>query len=145
MREFLYALVELAARAHGAIMRLNDSYELYLSDKMLHFLVIGLVGMLGVLLVYPLFLRLSRRGHIMAITWIYVFTLVLVLAFAIEIGQKISGTGSMEFADIVFGAVGFLAMFLVFDCLRGLVLLLRRAARRHLAAAEEDEEEADCA
>ncbi len=48
----------------------------------------------------------------MVIAWIYVFTLIIVITFAIEIGQKVTNTGNMEFADIVFGVVGFIVMFL---------------------------------
>lgn len=40
------------------------------------------------------------------------FTLIIVITFAIEIGQKVTNTGNMEFADIVFGVVGFIVMFL---------------------------------
>ena len=36
----------------------------------------------------------------MVIAWIYVFTLIIVITFAIEIGQKVTNTGNMEFADI---------------------------------------------
>ena len=69
--------------------------------------------------IYPLFKALSKN-HVMVIAWIYVFTLIIVITFAIEIGQKITNTGAMEFADIVFGVVGFLAMFIVFMIIRGI-------------------------
>ena len=48
----------------------------------------------------------------MTITAIYVFTLIVVITFAIEIGQKITNTGNMEFADILFGVTGFICMYL---------------------------------
>lgn len=48
------------------------------------------------------------------VAWIYVFTLIIVITFAIEIGQKVTNTGNMEFADIVFGVVGFIVMFFIF-------------------------------
>lgn len=41
------------------------------------------------------------------------FTLIIVITFAIEIGQKVTNTGNMEFADIVFGVVGFIVMFFI--------------------------------
>jgi hypothetical protein len=53
-----------------------------------------------------------------------VFTLMVVITFAIEIGQKITNTGTMEFADIVFGLGGFLAMFAVFEAVRLLIHLI---------------------
>ena len=46
------------------------------------------------------------------------------ITFAIEIGQKITNTGNMEFADIMFGLVGFIAMFLVFLAVRGVYHLI---------------------
>ena len=52
--------------------------------------------------------------------WFYVFTVIIVLTFAIEIGQKVTGTGAMEFADIVFGIVGFIVMFLIFALMRAI-------------------------
>jgi hypothetical protein len=56
----------------------------------------------------------------MVITWLYVFTLIIVIAFAVEIGQWYTGTGSMESEDIAYGIAGFLVMFIVFAIIRGL-------------------------
>ena len=50
----------------------------------------------------------------------FVFTLIIVITFAIEIGQKVSNTGTMDFADIAFGVVGFLYMYIIFALLRGI-------------------------
>lgn len=125
MKEFLYTVMGWIGRVHDAILRLNDSHELCFSDKALHFLVIGLVGMLGVFAVYPLFKWLSRKGHVLAIAWIYVFTMVLGLTLAIEIGQKVSGSGTMSFADIVSGVLGFLYMFVVYALIRAIVHVVR--------------------
>ena len=118
MRDFLYWCVGIIAKIHDKIMHLNNSYEISLSDKEMHFLVIGLLGMAMLFVVYPLFKYLARRNKELFIAWIYVFTVIIVITFAIEIGQKISNTGAMEFADIMFGIVGFLAMFAVFVILR---------------------------
>ena len=63
---------------------------------------------------------LAKRDHTMVITWLYVFTVIIVLAFAIEIGQWYTGTGVMESQDIAYGITGFLVMFLLFAILRGL-------------------------
>ena len=126
MRNLLYKIVEYIAYFHNLILRINDSYEYDFSDKELHFLVIGVIGMGMIFVIYPIFKWLARKGHVMVITWIYVFTMILVLTFAIEIGQKVTATGAMEFADIVFGVVGFVLMFLVFAVIReGYHLILR--------------------
>lgn len=118
LKTILYGIVEWIARLHSYFLRLNDANEYDFTDKELHFLVIGIIGMACIFVIYPLFKWLARHGHVMVIAWIYVFTLILVLTFAIEIGQKVTDTGVMEFADIVFGVVGFMAMFLVFALLR---------------------------
>ena len=133
MKELLYAGVGLITKIHGMIMQLNNAFEANLSDKDLHFLVIGLLGMAMIFVVYPVFSYLAKRNHVMFIAWIYVFTVIVGLSFAIEIGQKITHTGNMEFADIMYGLVGFLTMFLVFSALRmiyhGILRLIRRLAK----------------
>ena len=129
MRELLYAGVGLISKFHDKIMQLNNAYEANFTDKELHFLVIGLLGLGMIFVIYPLFKFLAKRNHEMVIAWIYVTTVIVVITFAIEIGQKITGTGNMEFADIMFGLVGFFAMFGAFCFLRaiyhGILRLIR--------------------
>ena len=45
MKELLYWIVEWIAKIHSHILRLNDAYEYNFTDKELHFLVIGMMGM----------------------------------------------------------------------------------------------------
>ena len=129
MRELLYACVGLISKFHDKIMQLNNAYEANFTDKELHFLVIGLLGLGMIFVVYPLFKFLAKRTHEMVIAWIYVTTVIVVITFAIEIGQKITGTGNMEFADIMFGVIGFFTMFAAFCFLRaiyhGILRLIR--------------------
>ena len=122
MNAVLYKIVELIARLHTFIMGLNNSYETSFSDKELHFIVLGVIGMLLVFVVHPFFKWLARNGHELVITWFYVFTVLVVISFAIEIGQKVTGTGSMEFADIMFGLCGFMFFFIIYAILRMIVL-----------------------
>lgn len=141
MKQYLYAGVVLVSKIHNAIMHLNDRYEINFSDKDLHFLIIGLLGMGMIFVVYPLFRYLAEKKHVMVIAWIYVFTVIVVITFAIEIGQKITNTGNMEFADIMYGLVGFLAMFLVFSVIRmifhGILWLIRYGKKNKRGAFEE--------
>ena len=129
IKQYLYEAVIMVSKIHNAIMHLNDAYEMNFSDKDLHFLIIGLMGMGMIFVVDPLFRYLAARNHVMVIAWIYVFTVIVVITFAIEIGQKITKTGNMEFADIMYGLVGFMAMFLVFAVIRmilhGILKLIR--------------------
>ena len=128
MADFLYVIVKMIAVIHDMIMTWNDSFETVFSDKELHFLVIGILGMGMLFVIYPLFKLLSET-HVLVIAWIYVFTVIIVIVFAIEIGQGITGTGTMDFDDIVAGVAGFMAMFLVFVVVRAAVLGLFRLIR----------------
>lgn len=130
MKEFLYDIVGLIAKIHSYVLRLNDAYEYNFSDKELHFLVIGVLGMAFLLVVYPVFKWLAKHDHVMVIAWVYVFTLIIVITFAIEIGQKVTNTGAMEFADIMMGVFGFLAMFVIFAILREVYKAIRRLMRQ---------------
>ena len=100
MERMLEGMVIFVAKIHNYILSLNDAYEKNFTDKQLHFLVIGILGMLILMVIYPLF-KLLSENHILAIAFIYVFTVIVVITFAIEIGQKISDSGTMDFADIV--------------------------------------------
>lgn len=130
MGRILYWLVELIARIHNYLLRMNDSFEYNFTDKELHFLIIGALGMVMIFVVHPLFKWLAKTNHVMVISWIYVFTLIIVITFAIEIGQRITNTGNMEFADIMFGVMGFIGMFLVFSAVRGIYHVIRRVCQQ---------------
>lgn len=142
MGRYLYWFVEQIARIHNLLLKLNDAYEYNFSDKELHFLIIGVLGMAMIFVVYPFFKWLAKRDHVMVISWIYVFTLIIVITFGIEIGQKVTNTGVMEFADIVFGVVGFVCMFLVFAVVRELWHGIRRLGKylKDRKAGQETEE-----
>ena len=120
MWDLIYKLTTWVARIHEHILSINDARGWYFDDKQLHFLVFGAFGMLLIFVLYPLFKFLAKRDHTMVITWLYVFTVIIVLAFAVEVGQWYTGTGSMESQDIAYGITGFLVMFFIFAVLRGL-------------------------
>ena len=126
LKQVLFWIVGIIAQFHGRILQLNNSFEANLNDKQLHFIVIGLLGMGLYLLVHPIFLALARRGHVSAISWLYTFTVIVVITFAIEIGQHVTGTGSMEFADITFGIAGFLLLYLFYALVRAILQLIRK-------------------
>ena len=86
MKEFLYWGVGIIAKIHHAIMQLNNAHETSFTDKELHFLVIGLLGMAMLFVIYPLFKYLAKKNRLMTVAWIYVFTVIVVITFAIEIG-----------------------------------------------------------
>ena len=134
MESFLYGILDFINYVHTYILSWNDAYEANFTDKDLHFLVIGCLGMALIFIVQPLFTLLAKTNHVLVISWIYVFTLIVLLTFAIEIGQKISHSGVMDFQDIVFGVWGFMLMFLIFALIRsiiiGIIHLIRDLIRR---------------
>ena len=130
MVRFLYFMVEGVARIHNKILQINDSSALFLTDKQLHFAVMGLLGMGMLLLIYPLFLALSKN-HVLTIAWIYVFTVMVMLSFAIEIGQGITGTGNMDLEDVISGLAVFMLLFIVFALLRMIFIGIRNLLFRN--------------
>lgn len=132
MERLLYWIVEIIAKIHNRLLMLNDAYEYNFSDKELHFLIIGALGMAMIFVVHPVFKWLVKHDHIMVVSWIYVFTMIIVITFAIEIGQRVTHTGTMEFADIMFGVIGFICMFLVFSVIRGFYHLVMKVVNHRL-------------
>ena len=121
--ELLDLFVRGIARIHEHILALNDSSAYFLTDKQLHFVVMGIAGMAFLFVIYPLFLLLSKK-HVLVIAWIYVFTVLVMLSFAIEIGQGLSGTGTMDMRDVISGLAGFLLLFFVFTAVRAVLHFL---------------------
>ena len=118
----LYEGTMVVAQIHESLMHLNDNFELYFGDKDMHFIVMAVLGMILFFMVHFVFKRLAKWS-ITAISFIYVFTVMTVLGLAIEIGQKITGTGDMDFRD------GVLAFFAVYTVYRLIVLLVRHLMR----------------
>ena len=124
----LYEGTMIVAQIHESLMHLNDNFELYFGDKDMHFIVMAVLGMILFFMVHFVFKRLAKWS-ITAISFIYVFTVMTVLGLAIEIGQKITGTGDMDFRDVVALLYGVLAFFAVYTVYRLIVLLVRHLMR----------------
>lgn len=124
----LYEGTMIVAQIHESLMHLNDNFELYFGDKDMHFIVMAVLGMILFFMVHFVFKRLAKWS-ITAVSFIYVFTVMTVLGLAIEIGQKITGTGDMDFRDVVAGLYGVLAFFAVYTVYRLIVLLVRHLMR----------------
>lgn len=140
MTILLYKLIEIITYLHEKILSWNDAYEYNFTDKQLHFIVIGVVGMAFLTVIHPLFKHLAAKRMVMAISWIYDVTLLIVITFAIEIGQRLTKTGTMDFRDIIYGMGGFFLMFGIFYVIRLIVKLiaglLHRDEKKREAAAQ---------
>ena len=148
MKELLDWIVGWITKIHHYILGLNDAFEYNFTDKELHFLIIGILGMVFIFAIYPVFRWLANRDHIMTITFIYAFTLIIVITFAIEIGQKVTHTGNMEFADIMMGVLGFVLMYAIFAIVReickAIVRLIRGSQKTQKRKRREVVDDDDC-
>jgi len=120
MNKALKIMTSIVNYFHDNLVLLTQRLGLHFNDKQLHFLVIGILGMVLFLVVHKLFKYLVRYS-LTAISFVYTFTVLVVLVFAIEIEQKLTGRGHMEFQDIVNGLWGFLIAFALY---LGFVLLV---------------------
>jgi len=111
MNRLINLFILFISKTHSKILTLNDNYGLAINDKWLHFFVIGVFGFCMLLVIQPVFKWLEKNDATVFITFIYVFTVVLVVTFAIEIGQAYSGTGDMDKYDIASGIAGFFVFF----------------------------------
>ncbi|MBO5527062.1 MAG: hypothetical protein VZQ95_08165 [Erysipelotrichaceae bacterium] len=111
MYRIIYYFITLITRLHAKVLSINDNHGLDLTDKQLHFLIIGVFGFAMLLVIQPVFKWLIKHHAELMITFLYVFTIVVVISFAIEIGQAYSGTGDMDFYDIASGILGFFVFF----------------------------------
>ena len=140
MTILLYKLIEIITYLHEKILSWNDAYEYNFTDKQLHFIVIGVVGMAFLTVIHPLFKHLAAKRMVLAISWIYDVTLLIVITFAIEIGQRLTKTGTMDFRDIIYGMGGFFLMFGIYYVIRLIVKLiaglLHRDEKNREAAAQ---------
>ncbi len=125
MGEFIKLIVAIVNELHDVLIDIMYGLGFTVTDKELHFWVIGLIGMGGFVVVQFLF-RILSKWSITVISFIYTLTVLLVIVFAIEIQQKITGRGNMEFADAVIGLQGFLVLFLVYLAFRFLLIGIKR-------------------
>ena len=114
MRTIIYYFINIITRLHSKLLSINDNHGFDLSDKQLHFLVIGVFGFLMLLVIQPLFKWLIKKHADLLITFLYVFTIVVVISLAIEIGQAYTGTGDMDFYDVASGLLGFFVFFAIY-------------------------------
>lgn len=82
-------------------------------DKEQHFIVIGLIG-LAVFFGIHIVVKLLAKWRLEAVSFLITGILLVVLVFGIEIVQLMSGSGQVEFRDMMAGLWGFLCFFCIF-------------------------------
>ncbi|WP_057914783.1 hypothetical protein [Peribacillus muralis] len=128
MKEFIEILAEIVNNLHDFILFfVSDTLNSNATDKDLHFWIMGIIGILIFLFVLFLSTIISRmRFGITILSFLYTFTVMVVLVFAIEIQQALTSRGNMEFQDAAIGLWGFIVFFLVFAVASSLFLLVKR-------------------
>lgn len=125
MLELLKYISKILNLSHDLIAEMFKVFGFSFTDKQLHFIVIAMIGITIFAFVQMTFKFLSKYS-ITAISFIYTFTVLVVIVFAIEIQQKITNSGNMEFADILYGLYGFLSIFAVYLFIRGVVFAIKK-------------------
>ncbi len=130
MYRILYFLINLITRLHAKFLSINDHSGLALSDKQLHFLIIGFFGFCMLVVIQPIFEWLAKHNGTILITFFYVFTVVTVVSFSIEVGQMYTGTGTMDLYDVASGLLGFMVFFAAYIILYLLYKGIRNAVKK---------------
>ncbi|QHT48110.1 hypothetical protein M662_17030 [Bacillus sp. SB49] len=132
MKEVIVLLAEIVNIWHEVIADFSSSMGWTLTDKELHFWVIGILGIIGLVFVDILF-HILAKWSITAISFLFTFAMVLVFVFAVEIQQKITGSGNMEFGDAVASVLGFFLFCGIYMILR----LISKAVKRWIDKRDE--------
>ncbi|MEF2094283.1 hypothetical protein V3595_06355 [Bacillus sp. CFBP9009] len=127
MKEFIQILAEIVNNLHDFILFfVSDTLNSNATDKDLHFWIMGIIGIIIFLFVLFLSNLIARmRFGITILSFLYTFTVMVVLVFAIEIQQALTSRGNMEFQDAAIGLWGYIVFFMVFAVLSSIFLLVK--------------------
>lgn len=126
MEQTIKLLAKLVNFIHDVIVDLTDFFGWPLTDKDLHFWLFGLLGFLIYVVVDRLF-KWMAKWNLSLVSFLYTFTVMAVLALLLEVMQKVTKRGNMEFLDFIYGIWGFIAFWLVFVSLS---FLWKRVSRK---------------
>ncbi|QIZ07562.1 hypothetical protein HFZ78_13145 [Priestia megaterium] len=134
MKEIILMLTDLLNNIHDFIQLYTSNYlNLGLNDKDLHFWIMGIIGIFVFLVVLILSKLISKMPFgITILSFLYTFTFMVVLVFAIEIQQAITNRGNMEFQDAIVGLWGYVVFFLGFAIISSAILIAKRFLNRLL-------------
>lgn len=132
MRDGISFIVEIVNNIHDIlIIIINDILGLQMTDKDMHFWIMGVIGIITFASVYVISKWLSTFPFgLHLISFLYTLTFMFVLVFAIEIQQAITNRGNMEFIDAIIGLWGFLALFFVYVIVAVFFLIVKWVFRK---------------
>lgn len=125
MKETILIIAEFVNTMHDVIMSLSEAFGMNFDDKDLHLWVFGIFGIILFLFVQGFF-KILAEWSITAISFVYTFTVLVVVVFAVEIQQKITGRGQMDFGDAVISLWGFVLFFTAFLIIKGIINGIKR-------------------
>jgi len=99
------------------------------TDKQLHFWIFGIGGVILFVATDALF-RWMARWTISVISFVYACTVLLVGALSLEVQQRATNTGRMDFYDVVAGMWGFMVLFAVYVLIRLIILAINKRLDR---------------
>lgn len=129
MVEILKIIVGITNKLHDFLIKFSSVFGLHFNDKQLHFMVIAVIGMLIYIVVDKIFKAMSKYS-ISISSFIYTFTVLMVIVFGIEIEQKITNRGKMEFSDIVAGLWGFIVVFVIYIIIYNLICFIKKSIKK---------------
>lgn len=129
MSDYLKLFINQINQIHTALLNFNQTQNLGLSDKDLHFYVFG-IGALALFLMVHVFFKWISKYSMTLISFIFTFVVMVGLALAIEIGQRVTQEGIMDFNDVVSGVYGFLVFFSIYLVFTLLWTFFNRSPKR---------------
>ena len=128
MKEFIQIIAEVVNNIHDFILVfVSDTLNSDATDKDLHFWIMGILGIIIFLFVFGISkVIIKMRFGITILSFLYTFTAMVVLVFAIEIQQALTDRGNMEFKDAAIGLWGFIVFFLAFACISLIYLWVKK-------------------
>lgn len=130
MVEILKLVASFINDLHDKVLDIVSIGGYSLNDKQLHFIFMALIGIIIFAFTQIIFKKLSKYS-ITAISFIYTLTVMVVIVFAIEIQQKLTNRGNMEFADIAYGLYGFIYIFLVYLLTKFIILAIKKLYKKY--------------
>lgn len=128
MVELMKFMANIINDIHDFIVKFLNGYGF--NDKQLHFIAMALIGIVIFGATQVIFKKLAKYS-ITSISFIYTFTVMIVIVFAIEIQQKLTGRGNMEFADIAYGMYGFIYIFAIYLVIKLIVKLTKEQIKKY--------------
>lgn len=117
MKIVLNLIIKIFDLLHVYFIEIFQISGVMISDKQQHFLILGVIFLFMFIFIEMIFKKIAKLS-VSIIAFIYVFTVSVVVALAIEIGQWKNQSGEMDFNDVTWGLYGVVVFTLAFVIIR---------------------------